>query len=112
MLDDNKKQKSSIILKSTDEMIAQIGEDEMYRIHLLVKSPLSPNLLERWKALEGEDTKRFIIFYPKEPTRDQSSSSYKIESMLSGIITKNSDGKEIYTVINSASEDTSIKNCV
>ena len=37
MLDDDKKQKSPIILKSTGEMIDQIGEDEMYRIHLHVQ---------------------------------------------------------------------------
>jgi hypothetical protein len=102
MLDHDKKQQSPIILNSTEEMKDKIGEEEMYRIHLLVVNPLKPDLLQRWEEGEKEDTKRFIIFYPKEPRSDQS--KYKIGSMLSGVVTGNSD-KKIYTVINTASEE-------
>ena len=100
---------SPILIISAKEMEKQIGEDEMYRIHKMVVSSLEKDLLKRWEVKEVnkvEEVKnsiqRFIIFYPKDQKEDNS--LYKIHSMLSGEVTKK-DGKEIYTIINTATEN-------
>jgi len=89
-------------------MHKKIGEDEMYRIHEMVVSPLETKLLIRWKAQEVKNLiQKFIIFYPKDQKEDNS--PYKIHSMLSGEKTEQ-DGKTIYTICNTFTEDPKKKN--
>ena len=93
---------SPILIISAEEMEKQIGEDEMHRIHSLggVKPP--PKILARWGLAENDNLEKFIIFFPK--THKSEDDTHKIQSMLSGEKTKK-DGREIYTIINTASEE-------
>lgn len=95
---------SPILILSTNEMVKQIGEDEMHRVHLMVVPSLDKKFLLRWigKEESNPSIKKFIIFFPK--TDKSEDGKYKINSMLSGEMTEE-DGKKIYTIINTATEN-------
>ena len=93
---------SPILIISAKEMEKQIGEDEMYRIHSFGGVKPLPKILARWGLAENDNLKKFIIFFPK--THKSEDDKHKIQSMLSGEVTKK-DGKEIYTIINTATEN-------
>lgn len=100
---------SPILILSTNEMVKQIGEDEMHSAHLMVVPSLDIEFLLRWikKEQEKPSIKKFIIFFPK--TDKSEDDKYKIHSMLSGEMTEQ-DGKNIYTICNTFTEDPEKKN--
>lgn len=100
---------SPILILSTKTMHEKIGEDEMHRVHLMVVPSLDKKFLLRWieKEESNPSIKKFIIFFPK--TDKSEDGKYKIHSMLSGEKTEQ-DGKNIYTICNTFTEDPEKKN--